>query len=340
MSFFASQPLPTPLSRPPHPSCLRLPPPPQRKTSCNMLSLARSRTELDFIEAGVAQDVRADGRRRIDYREISVAVDVHPSANGSARVILGQGATEVLAVVKAELSQPSHEHPKRGKLEVNIEVSPLALLHRETARDGEDLNADLTKAFETFLIRAEALDMEALCITPGRFSWTVYLDVLILEGQGNLLDTISFAAYAALRTARLPKIDAISGGLDAANDPIEDFELSSTDITEAIGLPIKNLPICISLNRIGNFLVVDTAADEEAEGGVKGRVTVAVDETGHVCGIHKGAGGGFPARELQGMTQHVVPIALKVLEGLKAVLGLKEGGNGNGQEGISGEIPR
>lgn len=26
--------------------------------------------------------------------------DVHPGANGSARVVLGQGATEVLAVVK------------------------------------------------------------------------------------------------------------------------------------------------------------------------------------------------------------------------------------------------
>ncbi len=31
--------------------------------------------------------------------------DVHQGANGSARVVLGQGATEVLAVVKARFSQ-------------------------------------------------------------------------------------------------------------------------------------------------------------------------------------------------------------------------------------------
>jgi hypothetical protein len=40
------------------------------------------------------------------------------------------------------------------------------------------------------------------------------------------------------------------------------------------------------------------------------------------------------------MTQHVVPIALKVLEGLKAALGLKEGGMEKGQEESRGEMPR
>ena len=46
------------------------------------------------------------------------------------------------------------------------------------------------QAFEGFLLRCEALDMEALCITPGRFCWLVYLDVVILHGEGNLLDVV------------------------------------------------------------------------------------------------------------------------------------------------------
>ncbi len=46
---------------------------------------------------------------------------------------------------QAELAQPSHERPREGRLEVNVEVSPLALLHREAAREPEDLNADLSK---------------------------------------------------------------------------------------------------------------------------------------------------------------------------------------------------
>lgn len=54
--------------------------------------------------------------------------------------------------------------------------------------------------------------------------------------------------------------------------------------------------------RIGHYLVVDTSKEEEA--CVRGRLTVAVDGKGHVCGIRKGAGGGgFPAKELPGMTE-------------------------------------
>ena len=48
-----------------------------------------------------------------------------------------------------------------------------------------------------------------------------------------------------------------TGGLDTAQNPIEDFELSSTDIAEAVPLPTTSrLPVCVSLNRIGNYLVV------------------------------------------------------------------------------------
>jgi len=38
------------------------------------------------------------------------------------------------------------------------------------------------------------------------------------------------------------------GGLDAAENPVEDFELSS-DIMDAVDLPVSHHPICISLNR-------------------------------------------------------------------------------------------
>lgn len=37
-----------------------------------MFSAAQSQTERAFIEAGVAQDVRADGRGRADYRWVGV----------------------------------------------------------------------------------------------------------------------------------------------------------------------------------------------------------------------------------------------------------------------------
>lgn len=54
--------------------------------------------EQHFIQGGIAQDLRCDGRKRLTYRPIHVETGVIPQANGSARVKIG--ATEVIASVK------------------------------------------------------------------------------------------------------------------------------------------------------------------------------------------------------------------------------------------------
>jgi len=61
--------------------------------------------------------------------------------------VLADGATEVLAVIKAELGQPSHDTPKKGRLEVNVEVSPIAILGRASSSTIEDVNAELSQVW-------------------------------------------------------------------------------------------------------------------------------------------------------------------------------------------------
>ena len=62
-----------------------------------------SRAEFTFVAQGIAQDIRQDGRTRLEYRHISAERSVLPLAHGSARVSLANGETEVLASVKLEL---------------------------------------------------------------------------------------------------------------------------------------------------------------------------------------------------------------------------------------------
>ncbi|KAI3919943.1 hypothetical protein MKW98_001199 [Papaver atlanticum] len=52
--------------------------------------------EKHFIQGGIAQDLRSDGRKRLTYRPISIETGVIPQANGS-------GATEIIASVKLPL---------------------------------------------------------------------------------------------------------------------------------------------------------------------------------------------------------------------------------------------
>ncbi|KAL6287193.1 hypothetical protein ACE6H2_011583 [Prunus campanulata] len=58
--------------------------------------------EKHFIQGGIAQDLRSDGRKRLTTRPIYVETGVISQANGSARVRMG--ATDVIASVKVSFS--------------------------------------------------------------------------------------------------------------------------------------------------------------------------------------------------------------------------------------------
>ncbi|XP_066314381.1 threonine dehydratase 1 biosynthetic, chloroplastic-like [Miscanthus floridulus] len=83
-----------------------------------------SEGEKHFIRSGIAQDLRSDGRKRLQFRALSVQTRVIPQANGSARVRLG--ASEIIASVKAELGKPSILHPDKGKVSIFVDCSPTA----------------------------------------------------------------------------------------------------------------------------------------------------------------------------------------------------------------------
>ncbi|KAG7022551.1 Exosome complex component RRP42, partial [Cucurbita argyrosperma subsp. argyrosperma] len=102
-----------------------------------------------FIQGGIAQDLRTDGRRRLTYRPISVETDVISQANGSARVRMG--GTEVIATVKAELGRPNAMQPDKGKVSIFVDCSPTAEPTFE-GRGGEELATELSVALEQCLL--------------------------------------------------------------------------------------------------------------------------------------------------------------------------------------------
>ena len=74
-----------------------------------MLRTSFSAAERSFVELGVAQNVRNDGRERLDYRPLSIDSGVLPQTYGSSRVTIGKGivggngGTDVIAAIKAEV---------------------------------------------------------------------------------------------------------------------------------------------------------------------------------------------------------------------------------------------
>lgn len=50
------------------------------------------------------------------------------------------------------------------------------------------------------------LDLKSLCLVPGKTCWLVYVDALVLNDGGNVLDALSMAARAALALTRVYKV--------------------------------------------------------------------------------------------------------------------------------------
>ncbi|KAB1220108.1 Exosome complex exonuclease RRP42 [Morella rubra] len=80
--------------------------------------------EKHFIQGGIAQDLRSDGRKRLTYVPPFVETGVIPQANGSTRVRMG--ATEVVSSMKAELGKPGSLQPDKEKVIIYVDCSPTA----------------------------------------------------------------------------------------------------------------------------------------------------------------------------------------------------------------------
>ena len=69
-------------------------------------------------------DTRLDGRKLDEYRKVSLDVNVTDTAEGSARVKIGQ--TEVIAGVKVEVMEPYPDQLDQGSIMVGAELLPLS----------------------------------------------------------------------------------------------------------------------------------------------------------------------------------------------------------------------
>ena len=72
----------------------------------------------------------------------------------------------------------------------------------------DELQNDFTTILQESLSHA-SLRPKNLTILPGKKSWLLHLDLLVLSENGNIYDALFLAALAALRDTRVPKTRSI-----------------------------------------------------------------------------------------------------------------------------------
>jgi len=144
---------------------------------------------------------RVDGRGLEEYRPITVEAGIIESAQGSARVRVG--GTEVVVGVKMDVGSPFADTPDRGVLTTNAELIPLASPTFESGPP-DPAAIELARVIDRGIRESEMIDLQKLCIKHGEEVWINFVDIYVLDYDGNLFDACFLGAIAALRNAVVP----------------------------------------------------------------------------------------------------------------------------------------
>jgi len=227
----------------------------------------------------VAKEKRLDSRGLTDYREIKVEQGIIERAEGSARVHLGK--TEVMAGTKIEIGKPFSDTPDEGVLTVNAELVPLASPTFEPGPPNENA-IELARVVDRGIRESKALNFEKLCVEPGKNVFVIFVDVYVLNHDGNLIDASALAALAALLNTKM------------LNYEIEDDTVKIKP--SYTPLQVRKHPIAVTFAKINDKLIVDPNLEEEQV--MDARLTMTTDDDGNICAIQKGGTGYFTPKQV------------------------------------------
>jgi exosome complex component RRP42 len=227
----------------------------------------------DYISKLLMKDMRGDGRKLDEMRPLTIETNFIKSAEGSARVTLGE--TQVIVGVKLILGEPFPDTPNSGVLTTNAELIPMA---SETFESGPpDREAiEVARVIDRGIREGHAVDMSKLVVEAGKEVWIMFVDVHVLDYDGNLFDAANIGANAAFKTAVVPASRHGKG---------EDYPL-----------PVLHQPISLTAVKIDGKILVDPTHDEERVADA--RITVATIENGNLCAMQKGLEGAFTTDEV------------------------------------------
>jgi exosome complex component RRP42 len=245
----------------------------------------------DYIYSLANQGDRADGRKFDEFRAISIETGVIQKAEGSARVKIGD--SQVVVGIKVQPGEPFPDTPDSGVIITNLELVPLASPTFESGPPREDA-IELARVVDRGVRESGAIDLSKLCIESGQKVWMVFIDVHVLDHDGNLMDAASLGAIAALKATRIPN--------------------AKFGLGEDARLPLNDVPIGITAINLGGAIMLDPSLDEESVAPCK--LTVITNKEGAISGMQKSGVGTLTPDQIN----HIIRLAKEKAKVLRETL--------------------
>jgi len=250
----------------------------------------------DFLEKLAKENKRADGRKLDEFRDIEIEVNVISKAEGSARVKIGN--TQVITGIKMDVGEPYPDSPESGVMTTAAELIPMASPDFEAGPPRENA-IELARVVDRGIRESEIIEVDKLCIEPEEKVWIVFIDIHVLDYDGNLFDAASLAALAALMTTTVPA---------------ERFEVGKD-----YPLPLKEPPVSCTSIKFNDVIIMDPSLDEEEIADA--RLTVATDTKGDIRAMQKGLNGSFTVDEIKKIIKASIDNGKKIREQLYKSVG-------------------
>lgn len=240
------------------------------------------------------QGKRVDGRDFNQFRDISIEPGIISKAEGSARVKIGE--TQVVCGVKMDIGDPYPDTPNSGVITTAAELIPLASPDFEAGPPREDA-IELARVVDRGIRESEVIKLGDLCIMPAEKIWIIFIDIHIIDHDGNLFDAASLAALAALYNAKVPmeRFKEFFEKLKETHPVIEEYLKNHP--AEDYALPMRDPPISTTYVKFNDVVVADPSLDEQEIADA--RLTVATDTKGDIRAMQKGLNGSFTVEEIQ-----------------------------------------
>ncbi|MDP1728645.1 MAG: RNA-binding protein [archaeon] len=246
---------------------------------------------------------RLDGRKPFEHRKIEVSFGVSNKAEGSVRVKVGK--TEVVCGIKMGTQAPYTDHENEGTMSVSMELLPLASANFEYGQPSIQA-VEIGRVVDRGIRESRFIDFKKLCIKEGTMVWSIFVDLAVINDDGNLIDVAALAAVLALMTARFPEYDE------------EKNIISYGEFTDkTIPLKLENMPLTSTFYKIGEKLFLDPTREEEDS--ADGRVTFEVskpEKEEMINAMQKGGAAVFSIDETMIMAEE----STKVFKKLKGII--------------------
>lgn len=223
---------------------------------------------------------RTDGRALDQYREISLETGVIKKAEGSARVKIGN--TQIMIGIKPQIGEPFPDTPNVGVFMTNSELLPMAAPNFEPGPPDER-SVELSRVTDRGIREGKIIDLENMVLIPGKKVWMIFIDMHVVDYDGNLMDAAALGAMAALMDTKIPTAT------------VQDDEVV-IDYENMQPLPLKDKTVMCTMAKIGKELVSDPSLEEESIMGA--RISIGIRSDGTICSMQKGGERPFEKEEI------------------------------------------